>query len=71
LSSILGGARAYAPVEKQSGKNDRRIFKKDPIRLSPNMSGNEFAAVVATVPEADRQAVGATVRQTMLHDRDR
>ena len=34
------------------------------------MSGNKFAAVVMTVPEADQQAVGATVRQTILLDRD-
>jgi hypothetical protein len=32
------------------------IFKTDPIRLSPNMTGSEFAAVVATMPEADQQA---------------
>jgi hypothetical protein len=46
-----------------------RIFKKDPIRLSPNMTGNEFAAVVATMPEADQQAIRATVRE-ILQERD-
>jgi hypothetical protein len=46
-----------------------RIFKKDPIKLSPNMSGNEFAAVVATMPQADQQAIRATVRE-ILQERD-
>jgi hypothetical protein len=46
-----------------------RIFKKDPIRVSPNMSGNEFAAVVATMPEADQQEIRATVRE-ILQERD-
>ena len=39
-----------------------RIFKKDPIRLSPNMIGDEFAAVVTTLPMADQQAIGAMLR---------
>jgi hypothetical protein len=46
-----------------------RIFKKDPIRLSPNMSGNEFAAVVAAMPQADQQAIRATIRE-ILQERD-
>jgi hypothetical protein len=46
-----------------------RIFKKDPIKLSQNMSGNEFAAVVATMPQADQQAIRATVRE-ILQERD-
>jgi hypothetical protein len=46
-----------------------RIFKKDPIRLSPNMTGDEFVAVVATMPPADQQAIRATVRE-MLQERD-
>jgi hypothetical protein len=46
-----------------------RIFESDPIRLSPNMSGNEFAAVVATMPEADQQVIRATVRE-ILQERD-
>jgi hypothetical protein len=46
-----------------------RIFKKDPIRLSPNMTGDEFAAVVATMPMADQQAIGVMVRE-MLQERD-
>ena len=46
-----------------------RIFKKDPIRLSPNMSGNELAAVVATIPEADQQAIRAKARE-ILQERD-
>ena len=29
-----------------------RIFTKDPIALNPNMTGSEFAAVVATMPMA-------------------
>ncbi len=33
-----------------------RIFEKDPIsRLSPNMTGNEFAALVSTLPMADQE----------------
>jgi hypothetical protein len=39
-----------------------RIFKKDPIRLSPNSTGAEFAAVIATMPMADQQAIRTTVR---------
>src|ERR1019366_4099554 len=46
-----------------------RIFKKDPIRLSPNMTGNEFAAVVTMMPIADQQAIGDMVRE-MLQERD-
>jgi hypothetical protein len=42
-----------------------RIFKKDPIRLT----GDEFAAVVAKMPEADQQAIRATVRE-ILQERD-
>jgi hypothetical protein len=40
-----------------------RIFKKDPIRLGPNSTGAEFAAVVATMPMADQQAITAMVRE--------
>jgi hypothetical protein len=39
-----------------------RIFEKDPIRLSPNSTGAEFAAVVATMPMADQQAIRTMVR---------
>jgi hypothetical protein len=39
-----------------------RIFKKDPIRLSPNSTGAEFAAGVATMPMADQQAIRTMVR---------
>jgi hypothetical protein len=46
-----------------------RIFEKDPIRLSPNSTGAEFAAVVATMPMADQQAIGAMVRE-MVQERD-
>jgi hypothetical protein len=46
-----------------------RIFRKDPIRLSPNMSGSEFAAVVATMPMADQQAITAMVHE-ILQERD-
>jgi hypothetical protein len=46
-----------------------RIFRTDPIKLSPNMTGNELAAVVATMPEADQQAIRATVRE-ILQERD-
>jgi hypothetical protein len=38
-----------------------RIFKKDPIRLSPNMTGDELA-VVATMPTAEKQAIRTMVR---------
>jgi hypothetical protein len=33
------------------------------------MTGNEFAAVVATMPPADQQAIRATVRE-LLQERD-
>jgi hypothetical protein len=36
-----------------------RIFEKDPIRLGPNSTGAEFAAVVATMPMADQRAIEA------------
>jgi hypothetical protein len=42
-----------------------RIFKKDPIRLSPKSTGAEFAAGVATLPMADQQAITAMVRQLL------
>ena len=46
-----------------------RVFEKDPIRLSPNSTGAEFAAVVATMPMADQQAIRATVRE-IVQERD-
>jgi hypothetical protein len=46
-----------------------RIFKKDPIRLSPNSTGAEFAAVVATMPMADQQAIRTIVRE-IVQERD-
>jgi hypothetical protein len=50
-------------------EGEGRIFKKDPIRLNPNMTGNEFAAVVATMPMADQQAISTMVRE-LLQERD-
>jgi hypothetical protein len=38
-----------------------RVFEKDPIRLGPNSTGAEFAAVVRTLPEAKQQMIEATV----------
>jgi hypothetical protein len=46
-----------------------RIFEKDPIRLSPNSTGAEFAAVVRTMPMADQRAIGAMVRE-IVQERD-
>ena len=46
-----------------------RVFKKDPIRLGPNSTGAEFAAVVATMPMADQQAIRTMVRD-VLQERD-
>jgi hypothetical protein len=46
-----------------------RIFKKEPTRLNPNMTGGEFAAVVRTLPMADQQAIGAMVRE-MVQERN-
>jgi hypothetical protein len=46
-----------------------RIFKKDPIGLSPNMTGGELAAVVAKMPAADQQVIRAAVRE-ILQERD-
>jgi hypothetical protein len=40
-----------------------RVFEKDPIRLSPNSTGAEFAAVVATMPMSDQMAI-----RTMVDD---
>jgi hypothetical protein len=42
-----------------------RVFEKDPIRLGPNSTGAEFAAVVATMPEADQHAIRTMVREIM------
>jgi hypothetical protein len=39
-----------------------RIFEKDPIRLSPNSTGAEFATVVRTMPMADQRAIEAMLR---------
>ena len=38
-----------------------RVFEKDPIRLSPNSTGAEFAAVVRTLPAAEQQMIEAEV----------
>jgi hypothetical protein len=46
-----------------------RIFESDPITLSPNMTGSEFAAVVETMPMADQQAIRATICE-ILQERD-
>jgi len=46
-----------------------RIFEKDPIRLNPNSTGSEFAAVVATMPMADQQEIRTMVRE-ILQERD-
>jgi hypothetical protein len=42
-----------------------RIFEKDPIRLSPNSTGAEFAAVVATMPMADQRAIRTMVDEIL------
>jgi hypothetical protein len=46
-----------------------RVFKTDPIRLGPNSTGNEFAAVVTTLPMADQQMIDAMVSEA-LQERD-
>ena len=46
-----------------------RVFKTDPIRLSPNSTGAEFAAVVRTLPEAKQQMIEAAVDR-LLQERD-
>jgi hypothetical protein len=38
-----------------------RIFKKDPIRLGPNTSSAELAAVVMALPEAQQRKIEAVV----------
>jgi hypothetical protein len=50
-------------------EGEGRIFEKDPIRLSPNSTGAEFAAVVATMPMADQQAIRTMVRE-IVQERD-
>jgi hypothetical protein len=47
-----------------------RIFRKDPIRLNPNSSGEEFAAVVATMPLPDQQVIRTLVRD-IVQERDK
>lgn len=48
-----------------------RIFKKDLPRLSPNMTGDKFAAVVSTLPMADQQAISDKMRELLQNERDR
>ena len=45
-----------------------RIFKKDAIRLDPNMTGSEFAEVVATMPATDQQALGLMIRKLLKEE---
>jgi hypothetical protein len=42
-----------------------RLFKKDPIELSPNMTGSEFASVVRTLPLADQRKIEAKAREIL------
>ncbi|WP_426608656.1 hypothetical protein [Bradyrhizobium sp. McL0616] len=42
-----------------------RIFERDPIVLSPNSTGSEFAAVVSTMPLADQQMIRTMVREIL------
>jgi hypothetical protein len=46
-----------------------RVFEKDPIRLGPNSTGAEFAAVVRTLPEAKQQMIEAAVDR-LLQERN-
>jgi hypothetical protein len=46
------------------------IFKTGPIRLCPTMTGNEFAAVVTTLPMADQRAIGTMLRDLVQQERD-
>lgn len=45
-----------------------RIFKKDPIELSPNMTGSEFAEIVTTLPVTDQRAIEAKMRELLQRD---
>jgi hypothetical protein len=38
---------------------------KDPIELSPNMTGSEFASVVRTLPLADQRKIEAKAREIL------
>jgi hypothetical protein len=62
-----GLTRLNAAVKLLEGRG--RIFEKDPIRLSPNSTGAEFAAVVRTLPEAKQQMIEAAVDR-LLQERD-
>ena len=42
-----------------------RVFKKDPIRLSPERTAAELAAVVRTLPEAKQRTIEAAVDQLL------
>jgi hypothetical protein len=46
-----------------------RFFEKDPIRLNQNSTGAEFAAVVATMPMTDQQAI-RTMFRDLSQERD-
>lgn len=45
-----------------------RIFKKDAIRLDPNMTGKEFAEVASTLPPADQQALRLMIRKLLAEE---
>jgi len=42
-----------------------RIFMKDPIELSPKLTGSEFASVVRTLPLADQRKIEAKAREIL------
>lgn len=40
-------------------------FATDPIEISANMTGKEFAAVVATMPQAEQEMIEGMVDQIL------
>jgi hypothetical protein len=46
-----------------------RMFRKDPITLSPNTSGKELSAVVVAMPAGDQRAIRAKAHE-LVQERD-
>jgi hypothetical protein len=65
-----GQSSARVAIGKVYGRQEKgHVFKTDPTGLSPDMTGDEFAAVVATLPMADQQAISTKLRE-MVQERD-
>jgi hypothetical protein len=67
IRKLTGGGKCGAAMV--SYDRFKKHFEKGPIRLGPNSTGAEFAAVVATMPMADQHAIRTMVRE-IVQERD-